>query len=772
MADYYEREDWELFTHIDTIAQHAGINPAQIPALVVKELVDNALDAGGSCEFGLLGKHGFFVSNPGESFPGTNNEIAHMFSMKRPLRTSKLLRRTTRGVLGNGLRFVMGAVFCSQGSLRLTTKGRHLSLTPQDNGQTAVRLLGKWSGTGTRIEVNLPDTFGENGMDRFVWAKQCQILAQGEPPLKRSSALWYDSRSFWHLLRAARGRTVREEVEKLEGCSGAKAGRLLSEYKERPAESVTLEEAAHILSIAQAESRQVRSYRLGPLGKTAIPDSAYCLQSGTVTSRPGRATIPATIPFLIEVWAKAVSHESRILLHVNRSPVITQIHISPFQAGPYLTGCGLWGACPGGANTFDFWINIQTPYVPFMSNSKEPNLRQLNDALFKAMRKTVRAATPRQRQVADPIVTRKRLILDSVPEAINKASGGSRYRYSLRQLFYAIRPTYLARFKKEPDYDYFCQVISAHESCTAADLPGIYRDNRGTLYHPHMQESIPLGTLAVENYARPAWTFNKILYCEKEGFFPILIEDQWPERNDCALLTSKGFASKAARDVLDLMGKTEEPLTFFCIHDADGPGTQIFEALQGATSARPGRDVTVINLGLEPEEAIEMDLAPEPVTRKGNKRVPVASYVLPHWKNWLQKHRVELNALDTPSFLAWLDRKLEPYNAGKLIPPPEVMGKRLHERIRGEAEEKITAKILEEARLGDQVQATMRSLAPTVRRHQATLTSHVDAALQAAPTQQWVAPVDNLAQNLLTSHLARHRVSPAPTAKPRPRRRK
>ena len=75
-------------------------------------------------------------------------------------------------------------------------------------------------------------------------------------------------------------------------------------------------------------------------------------------------------------------------------------------------------------------------------------------------------------------------------------------------------------------------------------LPGMYRDDRGVLYHPHTGETIPLGTRAVEEYRRPAWTFNKILYCEKEGFFPILVDAQWPERHDCALLTSKGYASR------------------------------------------------------------------------------------------------------------------------------------------------------------------------------------------------------------------------------------
>ena len=36
---------------------------------------------------------------------------------------------------------------------------------------------------------------------------------------------------------------------------------------------------------------------------------------------------------------------------------------------------------------------------------------------------------------------------------------------------------------------------------------------------------------------------------------------------------------------------------------------------------------------------------------------------------WLQTHRVELNAMTTPQFIAWLDRKMAEHGDGKLVPP-------------------------------------------------------------------------------------------------------
>ena len=67
------------------------------------------------------------------------------------------------------------------------------------------------------------------------------------------------------------------------------------------------------------------------------------------------------------------------------------------------------------------------------------------------------------------------------------------------------------------------------------------------------------------------------------------------------------------------LGASDEPIQVFCIHDADGPGTLIYEALQGATKARPEREVEVINLGLEPWEAMELGLQPECIEKENEE---------------------------------------------------------------------------------------------------------------------------------------------------------
>ena len=78
---FFEREDWKLFRNIETLPQKAGVPKNKLGMLVCKELVDNALDACGSCEIGYEGDS-FYVKDQGA---GMDPEL---FSISRPLRSS------------------------------------------------------------------------------------------------------------------------------------------------------------------------------------------------------------------------------------------------------------------------------------------------------------------------------------------------------------------------------------------------------------------------------------------------------------------------------------------------------------------------------------------------------------------------------------------------------------------------------------------------------------------------------------------------------------
>ncbi len=735
----FQRNDWTLFRSLDTLGQKAGVPKERLGAIVVKELVDNALDAGSSkIDLGMLGGHTFFVEDDGEGLPGTDTQVAEIFSISRPLTSSKLLRLPTRGALGNGLRVVAGAVLATKGRLIVRTRGRSLLLTPQfHNGQTLFEQIEHIGGnSGTRIEISLPPPLK---IDFSLG--ELALSMRGEKGYSgKTNVHWYSTAAFRELVSAAP--------------QDAKVGDLLAKFDVPRTKTPAISEVRSI-KIRDLSDPQVTSLfmalrgsvaaptpqKLGLVGPTAGPYEAYARKVGTYDHSD------ATLPCVVEVWAQRTDGYGDVRVLVNRTPVVSQVRHRTSKDGTkakgVLVGCGLNHWTQTGKYAYDAVVNIQTPYMAVTNDGKEPDLKPLYlliaEAFEKASRiaKRLNPATREARARGEKPQSKKDAIALALDRGVTKASGGGRYRYSLRQLYYAVRPI----VGTDLEYNYFSSVVADIESERGRDLPGIYRDARGVLYHPHTGESISLGTRAVEEYQRPKLTFNKILYIEKGGFFPLLIDNKWPERHDCALVTSQGFASKAAKDVLDLLGDGDEEIEFFCVHDADGPGTLIYEALQEASRARPARRVKIINLGLEPSEGRRMGLEVEEFERKKGK-VPAANYVTTSEREWLQDHRIELNAMTSPQFLQWLTDKFEAHAtvAQKVVPDKTVLRHQAENHARAALRKRMVDKVLAEREVEIQAQVD----AEIDRLDLDLSTDDVGEVLREKPAQSWRQAVTGL----------------------------
>lgn len=122
----YRRPDWHDLLDLGTLPRRGGCQPDQLAAVVLREVADNALDAGGTVTIDALGPDKWAIADTG---PGIDPDaVVDLFSVSRPLSSSKLKRLPTRGALGNGLRVVMGAVAASGGSLTVATRGHLLVL--------------------------------------------------------------------------------------------------------------------------------------------------------------------------------------------------------------------------------------------------------------------------------------------------------------------------------------------------------------------------------------------------------------------------------------------------------------------------------------------------------------------------------------------------------------------------------------------------------------------------------------------------------------------
>jgi hypothetical protein len=384
---------------------------------------------------------------------------------------------------------------------------------------------------------------------------------------------------------------------------------------------------------------------------------------------------------------------------------------------------------PQGA--FDFAVNITTPFIPILGDNKTPDLESFceltkraveraikraarnNPPVLVASRKDNGEANEEEDEEKPERIFQRSAILQVLPEAIERSGEGG-YEFSQRSLYYRVRILIKEIIKAEPTYNYFCSVLTDYENDNG-EIEKLIRDTRGVYVEPHGGELTQMGTVTVAAYSRPPWSYSNILFLEKEDLVSALRQSGFLDRWDCFALSSKGFSSRAARDLIDKIGSSgkEEPTKFFCVHDADASGSLISQTLTRATKARGARLVEVIDLGLFPWVALSEGLLRERVERKSNKRRPVADYIKardrannasgnptdePNWESWLQDWRVELNAMTTAEFVAWMNREFKKHGAAKVIPSEQVALESVSESIEATLSSTAKEEVREERR--------------------------------------------------------------------------
>lgn len=750
---FFERPDWKLFCDLGTLCQKAGVHEKNLAALVVKEIVDNALDAGAGVTLAQRADGTVLIHDDGPGIPGTNEELATLFSVGRPLTSSKLLRLPTRGALGNGLRVVAGAVLATGGTLIVGTRGRMLRLTPRLDGTTSWEYLEEMSARGTHVAIRFGEALaGQNAL----WMGNLAVAMRGDAGYTgKSSCWWYDSNAWHNLFLAAGAVPVCDVLAMFDKASKFKDARKLKERSD----SLTGPQAEALLAQFRELAPAPNVRALGAVGEGAFRCHGYTKKYGELRLDATRGSYSAVIPVVVECWATKLDEgeKSSCRVYVNRTPITAKVTVNHVGAAFTFWGCNFGYESKVGREPQEIRVSVTAPYMPITSDGKEPDLDALNRPICEAIESATGKAKRATRVLSDeePIDPMNAIIADLVPEAVEAVSEGHTTRFSLRNLYYEMRTLILATGRKEPSYNYFCTVISEYEGEQGHDIRGMYRDPRGMLIHPHTRERIELGTMNVEGYERPKWRFNKVLYIEKGGFMPILEDNKWAERHDCVIMHAQGQATRAVKDVIDLLGDTlnDEPLEFFCVHDADAYGTMIYEKLVEGSLARGARRVTVHNLGLDPWEALEMGLAPEDVIRKKGqetKRISVASYVHQHrggWAHWLQKQRVELNAMRPTQLIAWLDEKMERFG-GKVIPPPRVLEPAWRDGLKAGLRDGMVDQLLARFRVDERAES-LADTAPTPP----DLHFRVKDHLAATPVDPWEKGLEPIIDDSVTELL-------------------
>jgi hypothetical protein len=431
----FERADWTSFRTVEGLQQKAGVARSKLRRLVLKELTDNGLDTAAGVRIGQLTSGGYFVEDAGDGIDGTPADVARLFSIARPMVSTKLLRLPTRGALGNGLRVVAGAVLASEGFLAVTTRNRRIVLRPERDGTTTVVSAKSVKfPVGTRVEIDFGPAIPEDD-DALEWASIAIQMARGEFYGGKSSPFWYDAPQFHELLSASVRVPVRELVANLDGCTGGRAGEIVVEagLARMICADINRAQSDTLLTVARTYAREVKPNRLGAVGPDILPSWAYGMSSGAAIF--GVAAPHAAIPFVVEAWVSE-SADTDLLACVNRTPVTGDIDATRDKRDIDFFGCGLHhtiAEAPRDKN-FTIRLNITTPYMPITSDGKEPDLHPFLGKICDAVAKAVRKA--RRPDAKAEGTSQKDVVLDNLGDAIAAVSGDEGYRFNERQLFY------------------------------------------------------------------------------------------------------------------------------------------------------------------------------------------------------------------------------------------------------------------------------------------------------------------------------------------------
>jgi hypothetical protein len=712
-----------LFLRPETLPQKAGCSLDQLGSVVLKEAVDNALDTGTEVELEPFAG-GYRIVDRG---PGIHPaDVPRLFAVNRPLVSSKLKRLPLRGMLGNGLRVVMGAVAAYGGQISVTTRGHRLSLSV-DTATGVTKVLTDepvpfQPGTIVEITLSLFD-----GSERRAADLSLVVAKTGQQYSGRSQPAWYGIDDLRELFARVTPDTVTvgelvRDVFSIESDDS------------RRARDLTAGEIASLYSDLRSASTDNTS-SIGHIGNSA--DEHY----GRVD---GIAQIGGTkIPYCVEVWAgcehadKDDSTTGEVELLVNRSVAIVPLRYSADSYGISLTGCGLDESTRSGKRAaYDIVISLITPHVRLMNDGKMPFLGDFRDAVIRAVQKAAGAAyramtwPPRKVSVKDAA-------WEVMEEAYLKASDHGQLPANARQIMYAARPLILKLAEVEKFKDsYFTQVllpdyVSANpEQCADWDI--VY-DERGDFVEPHTGQTVPLGTIAVREYlglrlplgpavslsadvmyptSGPENRYHNVLFVEKQGFDPLLEQARIAERYDIAIMSTKGMSVTAARLLIDRLASQIDRV--FVLHDFDVSGFSIF-----GTLAADGRRyvyenaVNMVDLGLRLVDVEAIDLQSEPVTVEGDRQKRVET-LRKHGAGWTEidfllgsldgeggAKRVELNAMTSRQFVDFIERKLLEHGVEKVVPKADIIEQHarrlIEQRLAENALDKIRDKLATEA---------------------------------------------------------------------------
>jgi hypothetical protein len=712
----HSREEWREFLDPETLSRKAGCDPDDLPAVVLKELVDNALDAGGMVRVELDGE-GWVVSDTGKGLDPA--QVPKIFCVNRELTSSKLRRMPTRGMLGNGTRVVMAWAR----ELVVETRGvqMHLAVS-EDDGTTIVTSTKRVPHrAGTKVWIR-----AENEADGDV-AQKTAALARlpGIKVYRGHSSPWWYPPSQWYrqFSDAPRTATAADVVRNL-GLTppvGLDPARLASSLK--------TDDTTVLMGLLRRTTRKVPPKQIGELG----PDVFHGFPGYGKRQRETQEAGGALIPYTVECYAKCVratwsASDLRVAdLYVRYGASLARLSGRKDKPDGIGDCFNIWND-----KTLDIWVkappgqyvivlSLIAPHVQLAGDDKTPVFEPFEQAITEAVGDAMRRAHKALAGL-DKKVSVKDAAWAALPDAYVRVSDNGRLPADARQLMYAMRRRVLLETGRDAlDDGYVTQVlipdyIAAHPEETK-DWDVVYAA-RGDIREPHTGRIIPLGTVSVRNYLRsmspaqppvvqladrnrwhtigPENRYRTALHIEKQGFDALISKQKLAERFDLAPMSPKGMSNTSTRELCDgLVGKVDRVLV---LHDFDVSGFGIFHTLRGNNRRYTySNKVEFIDIGLRltdiqaiaglEDEKEPVTVAHWDATARRLRSLGVTEAEL----KFLRTHRLELNALTSRQLIDFIERKLIENGVKKVIPTPDVIREHARRVLQHREAEKLLA---------------------------------------------------------------------------------
>jgi len=397
-----KKEMWENYTNKSDLMRLLGENNEKnLLCWMVKELVDNAIDANRKaqanikkekyrpCELGLTEtKKGFYIIDHGNGL--SEKDVRTIFSLKRDSSySSKYIKTVTHGMLGQGIRVVLGICCIYGGKIKLFSQGKKYLIIPnQNSGEVEITSEKGDVIEGTKIEVEFDN---EEFNDSF--------LSWGQDSIKLDKTLffngytnpwWYSAEEIKFLLKkSTEEKFVRKfskkffniKIQKESKFYKLKINDLLSKNYN------TVEEFLN--ELRETSTQTVKFNRIGHLEGYEYYKFEYNYEE----------LFNRKIPYLTEVWAKKSSPTS--ILNTKYYKIVFKLFINGSR-------CGEENKLMVSENEFkeekeriisinplieikiprcnvEFLLNITTPWIQTEGEGKKPKFSDKMENIIKTL---------------------------------------------------------------------------------------------------------------------------------------------------------------------------------------------------------------------------------------------------------------------------------------------------------------------------------------------------------------------------------------------------